>query len=269
MDDYSFPKEEYLARIKHSGKISKTITSVASIQNAQLMTIPFENFDICLKKKIHLEPDCIIEKLLRYKRGGYCFELNALLLRALKSFGFSVRPLLARVHLSGNPTGRGHQISLVELDGEQWLVDAGFGALTPVQPIPLIYEQIIVSNNQTYRLIEDEFFTYMLQSKHEDEWSDLYSFDLSYVFAGDIEYGNHFTSSHNSSRFVNSRVASLKLENGLVTLLNHTLKRRQGNDEEVIALEDNESYLEELAVHFGIKLDANYSDLKPILTGAA
>ena len=173
MNDYIFPKEEYLARIKHTEKINKTIKSVASIQNAQLMTIPFENFDICLNRIIRLEPDCIIEKLLRHKRGGYCFELNALLLMALKSFGFSVRPLLARVHLSGKPTGRGHQVSLVELRGEQWLVDAGFGALTPAQPIPLIYEHVILSNNQSYRLIEDDFFTYMLQSKHEDEWKNL------------------------------------------------------------------------------------------------
>jgi N-hydroxyarylamine O-acetyltransferase len=262
MDEYIFAKEEYLARIKHSEKISKTIESLAAIQNAQLMTIPFENFDICLKKQISLAPDDIIEKLVRHKRGGYCFELNALLLMALKSFGFSVRPLLARVHISGTPTGRGHQITLVELDGKQCIVDAGFGALTPASPVPLSYKQVIESNHQIYRLIEDELFGYMLQSKHEGKWSNLYSFDLSYVCIGDIEYGNHFTSTHHSSRFVNSRVASLKLENGLVTLLNHTLKRRRGDDEEIIKLEENESYIEALALHFGIELKASYADLK-------
>lgn len=262
MDGYTFTKDEYLARIKHPKKISKTIESVASIQNAQLMTIPFENFDICLKKQISLAPDEIIEKLVRHNRGGYCFELNALLLMALKSFGFSAHPLLARVHISGTATGRGHQITLVELDGKQWIVDAGFGALTPARPIPLICKQEIESNHQIYRLIKDELFGYMLQSMHEDKWSNLYSFDLSYVCAGDIEYGNHFTSTHHSSRFVSSRVASLKLENGSVTLLNHTLKRRRGNDEEVIKLEENELYIEALALHFCIELKANYADLK-------
>ena len=264
MNEYTFPKEEYLAHIKHSETVNTTIESLASIQNAQLMTIPFENFDICLNKKISLEPESIIAKLLRNKRGGYCFELNALLLMALRSFGFSARTLLARVHLSGKPGGRSHQITLVEMNGEQWLVDAGFGALTPARPIPLIYKQPITSNQQTYQLIEDALFGYMLQSRHEDNWSNLYSFDLGHVCAGDIEFGNHFTSTHDSSRFVHSRVASLKLENGLITLLNYTLKKRQGNDEEVIELEENESYLDALALHFGIELNTNYAALKPL-----
>lgn len=265
MSEYTFPKEEYLARIKYSETINTTVESLASIQNAQLMSLPFENFDICLNRKISLEQESIIEKLLRNKRGGYCFELNALLLMALKSFGFSARPLLARVHLSGKPGGRSHQITLVEMNGEQWLVDAGFGALTPARPIPLIYKQAIASNHQTYRLIEDALFGYMLQSRHEDDWSNLYSFDLGHVCAGDIEHGNHFTSTHGSSRFVYSRVASLKLEDGLITLLNHTLKRRQGDDEEVIELEANESYLDALALHFGIELNTKYAALKPLL----
>jgi len=265
MNEYIFDKDEYLGRIKHSKKISKTTKSLESIQNAQLMTIPFENFDICLKKKISLDPDCIVEKLIKSNRGGYCFELNALLLITLKAFGFSARPLLARVHLTGTPTGRGHQISLVELEGKQWIVDVGFGALTPAKPIPLIFNQTIESNRQVYRLIEDKLFGYMLQRRHEDEWNNLYSFDLNYVCAGDIEYGNHFTSTHNSSRFVSSRVASLKLEDGLVTLLNHTLKTKQGESEVVIELEENESYIEALEEHFGIKLKPSYADLQPII----
>ncbi len=131
MPEYSFAKKEYLTRIKYSKKITPTLESLAAIQNAQLMAIPFENFDLCLKKKIILEPEDLVEKLLRHKRGGYCFELNALLLMALQSFGFSARPLLARVHLSDKAAGRGHQISLVVIEGKQYLVDVGFGALTP------------------------------------------------------------------------------------------------------------------------------------------
>ena len=55
---------------------------------------------------------------------------------ALKSMGFDVRALLGRVHITGTPTGRGHQIELVTIEGKQWIADVGFGADTPRAPIP-------------------------------------------------------------------------------------------------------------------------------------
>ncbi|WP_372836363.1 arylamine N-acetyltransferase [Pontibacterium sp.] len=54
-------------------------------------------------------------KLVNSNRGGYCFELNSLLLLALCHFGFNARPILGRVHLSGEVTGRGHLLILAEL----------------------------------------------------------------------------------------------------------------------------------------------------------
>ncbi|PCJ42540.1 MAG: N-hydroxyarylamine O-acetyltransferase [SAR86 cluster bacterium] len=264
MNKYKFDKNKYLNRINLTKNIENDIESLEAIQHGQLMSIPFENFDICLNKEISLEPGNIINKLIKNERGGYCFELNALMLMALKSFGFSARPLLGRVHLSGTPTGRGHQISLVEIEGEQWLVDVGFGAETPSKPIQLNFNHPIECNGQVYRLIDDELFIYMLQRKSTEGWKDLYSFDLNYICSGDIEYGNHFTATSPSSRFVTSRVAALPIQNGVVTLLNHTLKRRQDGKVTVVELEENESYISALESHFGIKLNASYSDLRPI-----
>lgn len=265
MNKFHLDKSAYLERINLNMNIEPDLASLEKLQMAQLMTIPFENFDICLRRGIDLEPGSITKKLLKNSRGGYCFELNALMLMALKSFGFSARPLLARVHLTGAPTGRGHQISLVEIADSQWLVDVGFGAETPSRPIPLTFNQSIECNGLTYRLREDELYTIMLQRQYANEWKDLYSFDLAYVCQGDIDYGNHFTSTSPASRFTTSRVAALPIQNGVVTLLDYTLKRRQDGKETVIELEQNDSYISALELHFGIKLNVSYGDLEPLI----
>ena len=263
MDDLKFDQNEYLGRIKYSGEVKSSIEHLYAIHHAQFFTIPFENFDICLSRAINLEPDHLFQKLVKSNRGGYCFELNGLFLRALKSFGFEARALLARVHFSGEPTGRGHQISLVTIQGKQWIVDVGFGKDTPHCPIPLIINQPSTINGQTFRLVEDQYYSFMLQSKTSEKWEDLYSFDLEYVCPGDIAYGNHFTSTHPGSFFVSARVAALPIDNGVITLNNKTLKKTLKGKETQIQLREDETYIESLKTYFGIKLNVSYKALKP------
>ncbi|MBT6500489.1 MAG: hypothetical protein HOK67_11350 [Deltaproteobacteria bacterium] len=107
-------------------------------------------------------------------------------------------------------------------------------------------------------------FGIMLQSEKDYEWIDLYSFDLSHVFSADIDYGNHFNSTHPSALFVFARVAALPVKNGVVTLLNNTLKRNISGNESVQELAEGQAYLDALKNHFGIELDAPYEKLRPM-----
>lgn len=91
--------------------------------------IPFENLDVLLPREIHLDDRALEEKLITARRGGYCFEQNGLLQRALSEIGFSVRSLLGRVVLANPPQmpPRTHRLLLVEVEGERWIADVGFG----------------------------------------------------------------------------------------------------------------------------------------------
>lgn len=262
MSDFTFDKEEYLKRINFSGKVTDDFTFLKSVHHAQHRSIPFENFDICLGRNIHLDPKSIVQKLVKKNRGGYCFELNGLLLMALRAFNFKVRPLLGRVHLSGEPSGRSHQILLVTINHQRWIVDSGFGAESPPLPIPLTYNQPVTYKNQTYRLIDSKLFGYMLQSKQGDSWKNLYSFDLNHVFDIDIKLGNHFTSTSPDSFFVNARMAALPIKDGMLTLHNYKLKKVINGREKIIQLQDDSSYLNILEKEFGIQIDVDYKDLK-------
>jgi len=260
-----FDQNEYLHRIKYSGEVKATIEHLRFLQHAQLFTIPFENFDICLNRTIQLEPTRLFQKLVQSQRGGYCFELNGLFLMALKSFGFDARALLGRVHTTGTPSGRGHQISLVVIQGKQWIADVGFGGATIHAPIPLIVNQPITQNGQTVRLVEDPNFGFMLQKKNNDEWENLYSFDLEYVCPADIKYGNYYTSTNSGSFFVTSRVAALPVNEGIITLFNRTLTKQLEGKETKYQLAENQTYIESLKTYFGIELDVLYSELKPFV----
>ena len=264
MNRCHFNRDAYLNRLDYRGEIGPTLDALKSLHHAQLHAIPFENFDIQLGRGIDLAPQAIFTKLVRRRRGGYCFELNGLFLMALEAFGFQVRPLLARVHISGTPSGRGHQIQLVTIGERPWIADVGFGGDTPRTPIPLELNRPFRHHGQEVRLVDGGPFGTMLQSRQDGRWLDLYSFDLGHVCPADIDYGNHFTSTHPNSFFTFCRVAALPVENGLVTLFNNDLKREVAGRVEIQTLGEGHAYLEALKTHFGIELDASYQELRPL-----
>lgn len=263
----TFDPDRYLQRIKHRQGVTLTEAGLRSLLRGQLHTIPFENFDVLLGRPILLDPGSLFDKLVERPRGGYCFELNGLFLQALEYFGFEARALLARVHLSGSPIiGRGHQLSLVTINGREWIADVGFGGQNMREPIPLEINQVCNSGSQILRLVKTEPYGVMLQSFDGELWQNLYSFDMAYAGPGDIKYGNYYTSTHPDSIFTQDRIASLPTREGVITLLNKTLKIRQEDSEQLIELPDDPRYFEALKQNFGIELDASYDMLPPLPT---
>jgi N-hydroxyarylamine O-acetyltransferase len=263
MSSESFPLDEYYSRISTSSAGVVCIERLEELQRAQVYTIPFENFDIQLGRGINLDPDHLTDKLVRARRGGYCFELNGLFLRAIQAAGFEARALLARVHVGGVCTGRGHQLSLVTLRDRQWIVDVGFGGACPRMPIPLEYDKETFHDGSAFRL-QQHPLGYMLQQRQPDGWTDLYSFDLMPVVDNDIVYGNHFTSTHPSSFFTSSRVAVLCHPGGLTRLLDFRCTMTIDAEEKTENFPDNIGYLSALKTQFGIELDASYEELAPL-----
>ncbi len=252
--------DEYCSRIGVSTPGRPCQDVLAELQFAQLQSIPFENFDILLGRGIDLDPAAQVDKLLRGRRGGYCFELNGLFLRALQAAGFEARPLLARVHLHGEPTGRSHQVTGVTLAGRTWLVDTGFGSRTPPCPLPLEEGTVTRCGRDSYRM-RGHALGLLLQVREDEDWIDLYSLDCMPVVPMDIVYGNHYTSTHPDSHFTRMRIAVIRRENGMLRLQDRRCTMGRGPDMSVIQFPDAPGYLDALEEHFGIALDVPYSDL--------
>ena len=264
MSEFDFDLEVYRERLNLPEDISNTAKGLRILHQAQLCSIPIENFDIQLGRGIDLEPSKLFEKLVCRSRGGYCFELNGLFLMALHAFGFEARPLLGRVHLTGVPSGRGHQISLVQVGGRSWIADVGFGKDGPLGPLLLELETVQEFHGQSFRLVDGAEFGTMIQKCEQDHWKNLYSFDMEYVCKADIAYGNHYTSTSPNSFFTTSRTAALPFAGGWAALFNYRLKLIQGDEEQVVDLPEGQEYLEALKKYFGIELEAAYGELKPV-----
>ena len=268
MSAVEFDLDAYLARIELSlaeGFVAD-IPLLHRLHRAQALRIPFENFDICLGKPIKLDAQSLQGKLVRQRRGGYCFEVNGLLLLALQALGYEARVLLCRVHTNGQSTGRTHQICLVKVAGQDWLLDVGFGSNTPTVPLPFEMGVKISGFGMHYRLTKDNELGYVLSCLAEADTASqpLYSFDLGHVTPADIELGNYFTSTSPESFFTSARVAVLPVTDGQVVLLDDCLKLRRDGKETQLPLADDVSYLQALQEYLGIYLDVDYAELKPL-----
>ncbi len=255
----NFPLDDYLKRIGLNQALQPTLADLGLLIRGSAYHIPFENLDIQLGLGINLDKEHLADKLIYRKRGGYCFELNGLFLDALHAIGYDARALLARVHVSGEPSARTHQLSLLEIDGEKWIADVGFGGVCPRTPLPLAHDVETEGDGMAFRLTDSDH-GYQLQVKTPGGWMDLYSFDLGAVLPVDIELGNHFTSTSPASFFTTSRIASLGHPTGRTSLFNDTVTfLEEGNERhEQVSEDDLASRLQSL---FGITFEG---ELKPL-----
>jgi N-hydroxyarylamine O-acetyltransferase len=203
--------EAYLARIGAGAR-----PSLADVHRAHATTIPFENLDPRRGVPVSLELRDLEDKIVRGRRGGYCFEHNLLLKAALENLGARVDLLLARVRVgrpSGAPRPRTHLVLRVRANGDDWHADVGFGRGTLLEPIPFgpggPYEQ----SGWRFRVVEDGP-ELVLQTVQGGGWVDLYGFLPDPVPFIDVETSNWFTCTHPRSPFVTGLIVATQRTDG-------------------------------------------------------
>ena len=124
--------EEYLARIGRESPARPGDDELRDLHVAHLLTVPFENVSIHLGEAIVLEPEALVAKVVRRRRGGFCYELNGAFAYLLSGLGYEVDLLAARSHGAG---GLGVPYDHLVLRVGPWLVDVGYGrhSLYPVR----------------------------------------------------------------------------------------------------------------------------------------
>jgi len=244
--------DAYLHRVGLACAPDNNADGMAALHRAQFFTIPFENFDVLSKREVDLDPDLVFDKLVTRRRGGYCFELNGLMLRVLRTLSFDTLPLLARVHLTDPPSGRTHQLNLVTLGEKQWIMDVGFGAGGPRAPV-LFQEGVTDCGIASFELSRREPWGWMLSTLESGEWKSSYSFDLGHVTAEDIEVANHYTSTSPKTHFTQLATVSLPTLEGRVSLRDLDLTEIDASGDRTRRV-DPKSYLGFIRDSFGIDL---------------
>lgn len=217
----------YLRRIGREGDVPRpTIETVRALHRAHVATIPFENIDVLLGREISLESANLQGKLLRRRRGGYCHEHNLLFALVLEHLGLKVERILARVRL-GRPGVQpaSHTALRVEVEGDWWLCDVGFGRGGLVEPLLLCPDTTWRDGGLSWT-IEREDAEWVVKSQEPDGALELYTFRTGDRHLTDIAMAHHYTSTHPSSPFrsrlvvqrtqggVRHRLSNLSLTNG-------------------------------------------------------
>jgi N-hydroxyarylamine O-acetyltransferase len=207
----SFDLSDYFKRIEFAGNAKPDLATLQTLNLKHIAAIPFENLNPFLGIPVLLDMPSIVEKIVHQRRGGYCFEQNLLFAEALKTIGFKVTGLAARVMWNlpeGLITARGHMLLLVDVAGLPYIADVGFGGQTLSAPLRLIPEVEQQTPHEPFRLIKMENFLVM-QSKIKGEWKPLYRFTLEEQYLTDYEVTSWFLSNNPNSHFVTGLIAAL------------------------------------------------------------
>jgi N-hydroxyarylamine O-acetyltransferase len=246
----------YLARIGYAGPRDPSLATLKRLHIAHATSIPFENLDILLGREISLELDAVQSKLVGSRRGGYCIEHNTLFSAVLESLGFGVTRLAARVRF-GSTVIRPltHMLLAVNVDGQPWLADVGFGGEGLLYPLPILDSKPSRQFGWTFR-VQSEGDVQVLQSLHADGWFDLYAFTQEPRYPIDYVMSNHFTATYPHSPFVQSLVVQRQNCEERFTLRNRELTVESPDRKDTQTLPDDDAVLASLREVFGLDFPA-------------
>ncbi|WP_020181157.1 arylamine N-acetyltransferase [Methylopila sp. M107] len=218
----------YLARISYAGPIGQNVDALRGLITAHLAAIPFENIDVLTGRGVDISAQAVDAKLIGARRGGYCYEQNGLLRRALAALGFEVDALMARVVMNqppGRPLGRSHMTLKVTIGDVAHLVDVGFGGFTPPAPLALDDEGPQATPHERYRIVPFGPLK-RLEVETQGAWAPLYEFSNEAQLSVDYEGANWFTSTHPSSFFTRALVAARTTPDARLALYGNRLTVR-------------------------------------------
>ena len=202
--------DAYVERIGYTGPREPTIETLRGIHQRHVQAIPFENIDPFAGRPVRLDAASLERKLVRERRGGYCYEQNLLLVHALRGLGFQVAGLAARV-LWNVPEGtmlpRTHMLVLVDLDERAFVADVGFGGLTLTAPLRLDPDVEQATPHEPFRLCRDGDGCVM-EARILGQWKPLYRFDLQEQMQADYDMASWYQCNHPQSRFVANLIAA-------------------------------------------------------------
>lgn len=252
--------DAYLDRIRYRGPRVLSFDTLAAVHAHHVRAIPFENLDVIVGRGVRIDLPSIEQKLVRDRRGGYCFEQNRLFAAALRALGFAVTPLLARVRWqlpAELQTGLTHMLLRVETpDAGSCLADVGFGSMSLYRPLRLEFEREQNAGLEPRRLVQRDGFIAQ-QARLGVTWEDVYHFTPQAASDIDCEIGNWFTSTHPQSRFVQNLIASRAGEGCRHTLLNHEFTTRHTDGRaEKSTIDSPDALLSILARHFDLHFPA-------------
>lgn len=246
--------DAYFRRVHWIGERVPTLATLAGLLRAHMRHIPFENLDVLLGNGVRLDFDALQDKLIRARRGGYCFEHATLFATVLDALGFVPVRHSARVVLfaARSESARTHMFVTVKLPEGTFVVDPGFGSLAPSEPIVLA-ERAANIGAATHWMARDGAY-WILRTRTDAKVVDCWVSTLEADNAIDFVVANHYTATHPASGFRNRLMLRALTDDGRVSVMNRNVTIREGTASRTIELADRRALRALLVRYFGFDL---------------
>jgi len=250
-----FELNAYLDRIEWGRDTPPTLDTVGALLQAHMMHIPFENLDVLLGRPVRLDLDGLRDKLVRARRGGYCFEHMTLFAAVLEALGFRPVRHSARVvlRLPRTESPRTHMFLTLAVKDETFVLDPAFGGTAAALPIPLIECAPSGPGDATHWMVREGGYwimRHLVGGRHTDGWVST----LEQDYPADFELASHFTATHPSSGFVNHLMLSVLKPDGRIGIIDRDVTVRRGGDIQSFQIADRAALRAILTEHFGFDL---------------
>ena len=240
--------DAYLDRLGARRPARPDRAALRELHQRHLRSVPFENLSIHLGEEIRLDPDALVDKLTRDRRGGFCYELNGAFGALLTALGYPVTLLAARVHGEHGFGPLFDHLALRVDTPEPWLVDVGFGRHTEF-PLRLDERGDQRDPGGVFRVEQtpDGDLDVLLEGVPQ------YRLETRPRTLADFEVACWWQRTSPKSHFTRSLVCSLTTGTGRVTLSDHTLVTTDAAGRHQTELPD-EALLDAYRDLFGITL---------------
>jgi len=246
----------YLKRIGYNGPTRPSLNVLHRLHRMHLLSIPFENLDIHLHRPIVLSEAAFYNKIIKHRRGGFCYELNGSFALLLKRLGFKVSMLSSRVERKGGRFGPDfdHMTLLVQLK-ETWLADVGFGdSFTEPKRLDVSVPQ--ADRGKDYRFTrKDHWILLSRRAKGSGPWEPQYKFRLTARKLKDFVPRCRWQQTSPRSRFRKNRICTRLTSDGRLTLTDTKFIVTRGSRKVERPLRNAEEFTALLHRHFGMDLN--------------
>ncbi|MEU1624302.1 arylamine N-acetyltransferase [Streptomyces sp. NPDC020096] len=241
--------DEYLSRIGATRPRRADLDALRALQERHVLSVPFENLDYHLDEDIHLD-ERVVQKIVRARRGGGCYELNPSFGFLLRTLGYQVSILGAQVRRPdglGSPLG--HLVLRVDLE-ESWLVDVGFRKNSRL-PLRIASSDVQPDPHGDYRLTRTDNGAIDVSA----DGVPLYRVDDRPVRLQDFRPTLWWFRTCPDSPFLQDLFCSMPTTDGRVTLKGDRLTRTSGGERFTEVLPDDDAIRAAYRKYFGFELD--------------
>jgi N-hydroxyarylamine O-acetyltransferase len=242
----------YLNRVAVPPPVIADAAALRALHRAHQVAVPFENLSIHIPEPISLDEADLVDKIVRRRRGGFCYELNGGFALLLQALGAQVTWMAARVYGDGQIGPPFDHLALaVRLpDGSgPWLADVGFGAHSD---FPLRLD----SRSEQ----EDPAGRFQLADTEQGDVDVLkdgkpqYRIELRERSLADFLPTCWWQQTSPSSHFTQSTICSRLTDDGRISISGRTLIRTSGESRTEEELASDDDLLAAYRDHFGIVL---------------